>query len=111
MYHAIMSHSKKSKLSTQVLVRLPPDLAVRFASIVPSRNRSRFLIQLLRRELERESEQLSAAARRLTELESRDAASETQDWIGATLVQEVDDFDAEEFTRQFRAAQANTKPE
>lgn len=94
--------------SKQVLVRLPDDLAERLASIVPSRKRSRFLVDLLRKELDRESQALSEAARRLTELEAQDKhlAKEQQLWSGASLVNEVDDFDHDEFERQLREAQS-----
>ena len=94
--------------TVQVLVRLPEDLAARFACLVPSRKRSRFLVDLLRKELDRESQELSLAAKRLTELESQDrrAQSENQEWIDATLTSESDGLDVAEFERQFHAAQA-----
>ena len=93
--------------STQVLVRLPEDLAEQFAALVPSRKRSRFLVDLLRRELERESAELSKAAQRLNELESNntEANTELRDWQGARLVDDSDEFDAAEFERQFAEAQ------
>ena len=86
----------------------PPDLAERLASFrfVPPRQRSQFPIQLLRRESERESQQLSEAAQRLTQLESGEAELEIREWVDSELVDDTDPFDAAEFERQFRAAQS-----
>lgn len=98
--------------SKQVLVRLPDDLAERFASTVPSRKRSRFLVDLLRRELERECNELQQAARLLTEYESRDPrmSAESDEWLLASLVRETDNFDPDEFESQFREAQSGQDP-
>ena len=102
---------RRPVVSKQVLVRLPDDLAERFASSVPSRKRSRFLLDLLRRELDRESRELSQAAKTLTEYESKDPklGAETDDWLEASLVQQDDNFDPNEFERQFHAAQSEQK--
>lgn len=102
-----MSASNPTRASNQVLVRLPNDLAERLATLVPARSRSRFLIELLRRELERESHQLSLAAKRLTDLEAQDAslATEAKQWAESALVTETDNFDQALFERQFRQAQ------
>lgn len=104
-----MAKTSGAKASTQVLVRIPPDLAERLATFVPPRQRSQFLIQLLRRELERESQQLSEAARRLTRLESGEAELEIRESVDSELVDDTDPFDAAEFERQFRAAQSTYK--
>lgn len=93
----------------QVLVRLPDDLAIRFARVVAPRQRGRFLIDLLRRELDRESNELAEAAKRLTELEAKDPTlvAEEAAWLGTSLEADVDDgFDAKEFERQYREAKA-----
>ncbi len=93
----------------QVLVRLPDDLANRFAQVVAPRQRSRFLVELLRRELDRESSELTQAAKRLTELEAQDPQLLTEDgeWLNAPLAADADEgFDAEVFERQYREAQA-----
>lgn len=103
MYDAIMSEAKAAKKS--ILLRLPNDLADRLGAIVPPRHRSRFLIDLLRRELQRESYELSEAAQRLSRLESAGDQAESQGWVSPSFVEEADPFDAAEFERQFRQAQ------
>jgi hypothetical protein len=93
----------------QILVRLPNDLASRFAHVVAPRQRSRFLIDLLRRELDRESAELAQAAMRLNEIEAKSPAlaAETYEWASATLVDDGDaDFDADVFLLQFKEAEA-----
>jgi hypothetical protein len=96
----------------QLLLRLPEDLSQRFAQIVPQRQRSRFLLDLLRAELDRESQTLALAAKTLTELESTDfkTLSESTQWESAILTtgsaDEDANFDAETFEREFAAAQA-----
>lgn len=91
----------------QVLLRLPEDLAARFAHVVPLRQRSRYLIELLRRDLERESSELVQAAKRLTALESKHPvmAAEQSAWLNQPLAADHDDgFDAGIFERQFKQA-------
>lgn len=93
----------------QVLVRLPDDLANRLAQVVSPRKRSRYLIDLLRRELDRESDELVQAAKRLTEIEAQDPAlvAESTEWLDTSLAAEADDgFDAGVFERQYQEAQA-----
>jgi hypothetical protein len=96
----------------QLLLRLPEDLSQRFAQVVPQRQRSRFLLDLLRAELDRESQALALAAKTLTELESTDVKtlSESTQWESAILTtgsaDEDANFDAETFEREFAAAQA-----
>jgi hypothetical protein len=95
----------------QLLLRLPEDLSQRFAQIVPQCQRSRFLLDLLRAELDRESQSLALAAKTLTELESTDfkTLSESTQWESAILTTGSADedakFDAETFEREFAAAQ------
>lgn len=105
-------HSASAAKPQQLLLRLPDDLAQRFAQVVPSRQRSRFLLDLLRSELDRESLALEQAAKRLTELESGhpSLAAENAQWLDASLSTDDDaDFNAEEFERQFAQAQADVK--
>ena len=96
----------------QLLLRLPSDLALRFAQVVPSRQRSRFLLNLLRNELDRESQSLASVARKLTASESGqpEILAESDPWIGASLTAQDDlQFDAAEFEREFAVAQAKLK--
>ena len=96
----------------QLLLRMPDDLAQRFAQVVPSRQRSRFLLDLLRNALERESLALAQAAKTLTELEAGNpgVADETAQWVAASLEADDDaDFDAEAFEREFAKAQASAQ--
>jgi hypothetical protein len=114
-----MYHSSKSQLQQslnmastsqqQVLVRVPDELAERWAQVVASRQRSGYLIALLRRELDKESNDLVLAAQRLNALESQDpmAAQDRDEWDGADLGHYTDDgFDEATFTRDFQEAQA-----
>lgn len=96
----------------QLLLRLPNDLALRFAQVVPSRQRSRFLLNLLRSELDRESLSLANVAKKLTASESGqpEILAESDHWIGASLAAHDDlQFDAAEFEREFALAQAKLK--
>ena len=96
----------------QLLLRLPDDLAQRFAQVVPSRQRSRFLLDLLRSELDRESLALAQAAKTLTELESGHPllTAETAQWVESPLTTDDDaDFNAEAFEREFAIAQAKAQ--
>lgn len=96
----------------QLLLRLPDDLAQRFAQLVPSRQRSRFLLNLLRTELDRESQALAEAAKTLTvqEAEQSGLAAESAQWVEAPLTTEDDaDFDAQTFEREFAQAQQEAK--
>ncbi len=92
----------------QVLVRLPEDLAARFANLVAPSQRSRFLVDLLRRELDRDSTELVQAALKLNEIEASQPllATEAHEWVNSSLVDDDDDagFDAEVFERQFNEA-------
>ena len=110
------THSSRSGAKPQqLLVRLPDDLAQRFAQVVPSRQRSRFLLDLLRSELDRESLALAQAAQTLTELESGQPAltAEAAQWVAASLTTDTPDddadFNAEAFERDFAAAQAQAQ--
>lgn len=96
----------------QLLLRMPDDLAQRFAQVVPSRQRSRFLLDLLRNALDRESLALAQAAKTLTELEAGRPAlmAETAQWVAASLVGDDDpDFNTEAFELEFAKAQASAQ--
>ena len=94
----------------QVLLRLPDDVATRLARAVAPRKRNQFLVDLLRRELEKEDAELVAACEAMNALEARDPdfAREGQEWVDAVLTEydEDDDFDREVFEREFAVAQA-----
>lgn len=108
---ATLNHPSSAAKPQQLLLRLPEDLSQRFAQIVPQRQRSRFLIDLLRTELDRESQALTLAAKTLTELESvhPNLLAESAQWVSASLTTEITDddanFDAQAFEREFTAAQ------
>jgi hypothetical protein len=93
----------------QVRVRVPDELAERWAQFVAPRQRGGYLIALLRRELDKESNELILAIKRLNALENQQLMG-TQDldaWDGAHLDNFTDDgFDEVEFTRDFQQAQA-----
>jgi hypothetical protein len=93
----------------QVLLRLPEDVASRLARAVAPRKRNQFLVDLLRRELEKEDAELVAACEAMNALEARDPdfAREGQEWVDAVLTEDDDDdFDREVFEREFAIAQA-----
>lgn len=93
----------------QVLLRLPDDVANRLARAVAPRKRNQFLVDLLRRELEKEDAELIAACEAMNALEARDPefAREGQEWVDAVLTEDDDDdFDREVFEREFAIAQA-----
>lgn len=108
---AFANSSGSAAKPQQLLLRLPDDLAQRFAQVVPSRQRSRFLLDLLRSELDRESQALAQAAKTLTELESGHplVIQETAQWVDASLTSDDDDFNAEAFEREFATAQAKVQ--
>ncbi len=109
---ATLNHPSSAAKPQQLLLRLPEDLSQRFAQVVPQRQRSRFLLDLLRTELDRESQALALAAKTLTELESKQSGTlnESAQWTSAMLTAESTDddahFDAETFEREFAVAQA-----
>lgn len=96
----------------QVLVRLPDDVAAKLARAVPPRQRNKFLVDLVRQELERENAELVAACEAMNALEAAhpELLLETQEWLNADLTGSVDewdsDFDRETFEREFAIAQA-----
>jgi hypothetical protein len=96
----------------QVLLRLPEDLAGKLARAVPPRKRNQFLIDLVRRELEKEDHALIEACEALNRMDAGKPAlrAETSEWLEADLTTPVDewdpDFDAETFSREAAEAQA-----
>ena len=96
----------------QVLLRLPADVAARLARAVPPRKRNQFLIDLVRRELEKEDHALIEACEALNRFEAGNPAvrAEPREWVEADLTAPVDewdpDFDAETFAREAAEARA-----
>ena len=96
----------------QVLLRLPEDVAARLARAVPPRKRNQFLVELVRRELEKEDHALIEACAALNRMEAGnpELRSEATDWLEAGLTTSVtawdSDFDAGTFSREAAEAQA-----
>lgn len=96
----------------QVLLRLPEDVAARLSRAVPPRKRNQFLVDLLRRELEKEDAELVAACEAMNRMEALDPKmqAETSAWVDADLTGSADNvdsgFDAEKFSRDAAIAQA-----
>ncbi|MBH1957104.1 MAG: hypothetical protein I8H91_00225 [Burkholderiales bacterium] len=96
----------------QVLLRLPEDVAEKLARAVPPRQRNKFLVDLVRQELEKEDAELVAACEAMNAIEMAhpELLAETQEWLDADLTGSVDDwdpdFDRATFEREFAIAQA-----
>ena len=96
----------------QVLLRLPDDVAAKLARAVPPRKRNQFLIDLVRRELEKEDHALIEACEALNRMEAGnpELRAEATGWLEAGLTASVTasdpDFDAETFSREAAEAQA-----
>ncbi len=100
----------------QVLLRLPDDLAAKLARAVAPRQRNRYIVDLLKKDLlakqEAENRMMAQAAERMNELEALypELARETEEWLNAELTASVDvwdpDFDRETFERELAEAQA-----
>ena len=137
MYHVYMANTKSTTSSTrqarsaqvsarsttkttlpltpktkvfQVLVRLPEDMATRFVQVVKPGQRNSYFVELLRRDLDRESNELAQAAQQLTALEAKNSALQKEDasWLSANLLGVDDDFDAVAFERQYQAVKKPT---
>ena len=95
----------------QVLVRLPEDIAARFVQVVKPGQRNSYFLDLLRRDLDRESNELAQAAQALTALESKSGSLQKEDaaWLNAALMLPDDDFDAAAFDRQYQAVKKARK--
>lgn len=97
----------------QILLRLPADLAAELANAVPPRQRNRYIVQLLSKDLQEKERarqrQLIKAAECLNAAEAADPelARESDEWLQARLTEDDDeDFDQATFERQFKEAQA-----
>lgn len=107
--------STNDSLPKQVLVRLPPTVAAELARRIPPRQRNRYIVELLERDLkdreQAERRQLIEAAEYMNRLEAEnpELARESQEWVDAKLTMfpdDDDDFDRELFEREFAEAQA-----
>lgn len=96
----------------QVLLRLPDDVAARLARAVRSRQRNRYIVDLLTQDLASKekavSKMLAEAAERLNEIEAQysELAMETDEWVNAVLTDEEDDgFDPVAFEKEIALTQ------
>lgn len=100
----------------QVLLRLPEDVAAKLVRAVPPRRRNQYLVDLVRRELDKEDAELVAACEYMNQIEASnpELARENQEWVNADLAGLVDewdpDFDRATFEREFAIAQAALIP-
>jgi len=98
------------KSTQQITLRLPHDLAQRLAACTPSRKRNQFVVDLVRRELDRESRELEEAAQRLSLLEQTDNADDA-DWLELDDALAGGDFNEQRFLQEREAkALKPTKP-
>jgi hypothetical protein len=87
----------------QITLRLPQDLAIRLAARTPSRKRNQFVVDLVRRELDRESLELEEAALRLSSLEAAHEG-EDSDWlVFEDDAVRGDEFDEKRFLKELSA--------
>lgn len=93
------------KSTQQITLRLPDDLARQLAACTPSRKRNQFVVELVRRELDRESRELEEAAQRLSALEAAHAV-EDSDWLDLdTSDSQWGEFDEERFLNELAVKQ------
>jgi hypothetical protein len=98
------------KPTQQITLRLPEDLARRLAASTPSRKRNQFVVDLVRRELDRESRELEEAAKHLNLLEQTHTADDAQ-WLAMDEDEGWGEFDEERFMKELNAkANKPTKP-
>ena len=90
----------------QFTLRLPEDLARRLAAATPSRKRNQFVVDLVRRELDRESRELEDAAQRLSALEQLQISDDGQ-WLALDDDDAWGEFDEQRFLKELGADQAN----
>ena len=90
------------KSTQQITLRLPHDLAQRLAASTPSRKRNQFVVDLVRRELDRESRELEEAAQRLTLLEQNQTADDA-DWLELDDALAGGEFDEQRFLQEREA--------
>lgn len=91
----------------QITLRLPEDLAKRLAACTPSRKRNQFVVDLVRRELDRESRELEEAAQRLSALEAKHG-TEDVGWLGLDDDAAWGEFDEERFLAELRTPERKT---
>ena len=87
----------------QITLRLPEDLALRLAACTPSRKRNQFVVDLVRRELDRESRELEEAALRLSSLEATHASEDTDCLAFEVDATSADEFDEKRFLMELHA--------
>ena len=90
------------KPTQQITLRLPQDLAQRLAASSPSRKRNQFVVDLVRRELDRESRELEEAAQRLSLLEQPHTADDA-DWLELDDALAGGEFDEQRFLLERKA--------
>ena len=109
-----MLSARDDSTPRQVLLRLPQSVAAQLAQRIPARQRNRYIVELLARDLKRQQEaerqQLIEAAEYMNRLEAENPqlARESQEWVDAKLTRYPDDeeFDPATFEREFAEAQA-----
>ena len=79
----------------QVLLRLPDDVAAQLARAVPPRQRNKFFVDLVRRQLAQEDTQLVAACEYMNQLEAANPefAREGQEWVESVLTKPAQVWD------------------
>jgi len=90
----------------QFTLRLPEDLARRLAAATPSRKRNQFVVDLVRRELDRESRELEEAAQRLSALEQLQISDDGQ-WLALEDDDAWGEFDEQRFLKELGAGQTS----
>jgi hypothetical protein len=106
-----------ARAAQQILIRLPYELACQLAKSVPPRGRNQYVVDVLKRELESakaaDEAQLIAACEAMNAYEAANPefAAEGQAWTHAVLTEDDnDEFDREQFERDFAIAQAKLTP-
>ena len=90
-------------------LRLPEDLARRLAASIPLGQRNQFVVDLVRRELDRESWELEEAAIRLSLLE-KTSDLEDVEWLTLDDEQSWGSFDEKRFMKELGAKAAMLRP-
>ena len=91
----------------QFTLRLAEDLARRLAAATPSRKRNQFVVDLVRRELDRESRELEEAAKRLSAMEQLQVSDDGQ-WLALDDQDAWGEFDEQRFLKELGTAQPST---
>lgn len=93
----------------RMTLRLPEDLARRLAASIPLGQRHQFVVDLVRRELDRESWELEDAAIRLGLLE-KTSDLEDVEWLALDDEQSWGEFDEKRFLKELDAKAAMPRP-